>query len=48
MPAFFDGILRDGLSRAGALQRAQRQLLADPRFAHPGYWAPFLLIGGWL
>jgi CHAT domain-containing protein len=48
MPEFFAGILRDGLSRAGALQRAQRKLLADPRFAHPGYWAPFLLIGGWL
>lgn len=47
MPEFFAGILRDGLSRAGALQRAQRKLLADPRFAHPGYWAPFLLIGGW-
>jgi CHAT domain-containing protein len=48
MPEFFGGILRDGLSRAGALQRAQRKLLAEPRFAHPGYWAPFLLIGGWL
>ena len=48
MPEFFAGILRDGLSRAGALQRAQRKMLADPRFAHPGYWAPFLLIGGWL
>mgnify|MGYP000455817305 CR=1 FL=1 len=23
-------------------------LLDDPRFNHPSYWAPFLLIGNWL
>ena len=27
--------------------RAAR-LLADPRYQHPGYWSPFLLIGNWL
>jgi len=36
------------LSRAHALQEAQRSLAADPRYAHPAYWAPFLLIGNWL
>jgi CHAT domain-containing protein len=35
-------------SKARALQEAQRGVLADPRFRHPGYWAPFLLIGNWL
>lgn len=35
-------------SKAKALQEAQRSVLADPRFRHPGYWAPFLLIGNWL
>jgi CHAT domain-containing protein len=35
-------------SKAHALQAAQRALLSDPRFRHPGYWAPFLLIGNWL
>lgn len=35
-------------SKARALQDAQRALLADARFRHPGYWAPFLLIGNWL
>jgi CHAT domain-containing protein len=30
--------------KAQALQFAQRQLLNHPRFRHPGYWAPFLLI----
>jgi CHAT domain-containing protein len=48
VPELLAGILRDGLSRGRALQRAQRKLLADPRFSHPGYWAPFLLIGSWL
>jgi CHAT domain-containing protein len=40
--------LQSGESKARALQQAQRQLVADPRFAHPAYWAPFLLIGNWL
>jgi CHAT domain-containing protein len=35
-------------SKAQALRAAQRALLADARFRHPGYWAPFLLIGNWL
>jgi CHAT domain-containing protein len=40
--------LQSGESKAHALQQAQRQLVADPRFAHPAYWAPYLLIGNWL
>lgn len=35
-------------SKAKALQHAQRAVLEDARFRHPGYWAPFLLIGNWL
>lgn len=35
-------------SKAKALQQAQREVLGDARFRHPGYWAPFLLIGNWL
>jgi CHAT domain-containing protein len=35
-------------SKAKALQQAQRAVLEDARFRHPGYWAPFLLIGNWL
>jgi CHAT domain-containing protein len=31
-----------------ALRHAQTELLSDPRYRHPGYWAPFLLIGNWL
>ena len=45
--AFYKG-LNARLSRAQALRAAQRALAADPRFAHPAYWAPYLLIGDWL
>ena len=44
---FYKG-LKSRLSRAQALRAAQRSLAADPRFAHPAYWAPYLLIGDWL
>jgi CHAT domain-containing protein len=40
--------LKTGRSKAQALQAAQRALIAGGRYAHPAYWAPFLLIGNWL
>lgn len=30
-----------------ALQAAQLSMLAEPRYLHPGYWAPLLVIGNW-
>ena len=36
------------LTKAQALQTAQKKLLAQPRYSHPCYWAPYLLIGNWL
>ena len=36
------------VSRATALRRAQMKVLADPRYEHPGFWSPFLLINNWL
>jgi CHAT domain-containing protein len=36
------------VSKAKALQAAQVKLLADRRYAHPCYWAPYLIIGNWL
>jgi CHAT domain-containing protein len=45
---FYRGVQSGNLSKAHALQQAQRQLAADPRYQHPAYWAPFLLIGSWL
>jgi len=47
--AAFYGRLRDPeVSRAVALQDAQRKLLADWRYRHPGYWSAFVLISNWL
>ena len=42
--------LRDhpDITKARALQAAQLKLLADQRYAHPCYWAPYLIIGNWL
>jgi CHAT domain-containing protein len=45
---FHKGLQSGRLSKAQALRAAQRALAGDPRFAHPAYWAPFLLIGDWL
>ena len=47
MAAFYGG-LKQGMSKGKALQQAQLTLLSDLRYRHPGYWAPFLLIGNWL
>jgi CHAT domain-containing protein/predicted negative regulator of RcsB-dependent stress response len=45
---FYRGLQDPSISRATALQRAQVKLLSDPRYEHPGFWAPFLLINNWL
>ncbi len=39
--------LADGLPRRDALAESQRELLRDPRTAHPYYWASFTLSGDW-
>ena len=45
---FYQRLQDQSLSKARALQLAQQSLLNDRRYRHPGYWAPFLLIGNWL
>jgi CHAT domain-containing protein/Tfp pilus assembly protein PilF len=45
---FYQQLQHPSVSRAIALQRAQLKLLHDPRYQHPGYWSPFLLINNWL
>lgn len=47
---FYDN-LRQGMSKAEALQAAQKTWLvrnSTGRYSHPGYWAPFILVGDWL
>lgn len=36
------------VTKARAVQLAQLKVLRDARFEHPGYWAPYLIIGNWL
>jgi CHAT domain-containing protein len=48
MVSFYRELALPGTSRAQALARAQRELIADLRTRHPAYWAPFLLISNWL
>jgi CHAT domain-containing protein len=45
---FYEGISKEGLSKAMALRRAQLAIMAEPRFHHPAFWSDFLLIGDWL
>ncbi len=40
--------LHSGIPKAKALQKAQIKLLADARYGHPCYWAPYIIIGNWL
>lgn len=48
MHTFYQQLQTPGVSRARALQQAQQQLLHDPHYAEPFFWAPFLLINNWL
>jgi len=45
---FYRALQDPSVSRAAALRRAQLRLINDPRYAHPGFWSPFLLINNWL
>jgi CHAT domain-containing protein/Tfp pilus assembly protein PilF len=43
----FYGYLREGRSKDEALRSAQVELIRGQDFAHPYYWAAFLLTGDW-
>jgi CHAT domain-containing protein len=45
---FYARLKDPDVSKAEALRLAQVGFLDDLRYRHPGYWAPFLLIGNWL
>ncbi len=47
MTYFYQG-LNEGLSKAKALQRAQRALLTEEGYPAPYYWASYVLVGNWL
>jgi len=52
---FYTHLSKPGVSKAQALQAAQRKLIDAKKkdeinnsYVHPYYWAPFILIGNWL
>ncbi len=46
MLRFYAG-LRAGKPKGAALRMASLSLLRDPKYRHPYYWAPFVLMGDW-
>ena len=48
MDAFYAHWSGSANSKSESLRQAQLQLITNPQFAHPTYWAPYLMIGDWL
>ena len=45
---FYRQLHEGQLTKAKALQAAQRNLILDARYQHPAFWSPYLIIGNWL
>ncbi len=45
MVALHRRLVRGDVSKADALRRATLEVLENPRYVHPFYWAPFVLVG---
>ncbi|MBK1989626.1 CHAT domain-containing protein [Sphaerospermopsis aphanizomenoides BCCUSP55] len=48
MKEFYQHLGQPNISRAEALRLAQQFLLKNPKYDHPRYWAPYVLVGSWL
>ncbi len=47
MGEFYESLIKHKLSKTNALRKAQLALLSDDKYAHPFYWASFVLYGDW-
>jgi CHAT domain-containing protein len=47
MSKFYEGLVRNGLSKAEALRTSQLDLIDSGRWSSPRFWAAFVLTGGW-
>ncbi|MBF0450493.1 MAG: CHAT domain-containing protein [Candidatus Magnetomorum sp.] len=45
---FYRQLLKPGVTKAQAMQNVQKKFIAQRRYWHPLYWAPFLVIGNWM
>jgi len=48
MGQFYKEYANTSVTKADALRRAQQTLLKDPKYEHPYFWAPYVLVGNWL
>ncbi len=47
MQRFYKNLILNKLSKTDALQQAQKAIIGDGLYAHPFYWAGFVLVGDW-
>lgn len=47
MTEFYKNLIPGKLDKTDALRKAQLKLMSEEKFAHPFYWAPFIIIGDW-
>ena len=48
MTRFYQELTDKSISKAEALNRAQKSILQDPNYQHPYYWSPYIMVGNWL
>ncbi len=47
MQSVYQNYVNRGLSKVQSLRQAQLQLMQQAAYAHPTYWAAFILVGNW-
>ncbi len=48
MVQFYTELKKGGVTKAEALHRAQKALMAQPEYQNPYFWASYILVGNWL
>ncbi len=48
MREFYTQLKQGNITKAKAIKEAQINMLKNPLYEHPYYWAPFVLVGNWL
>lgn len=47
MKDFYNSLKKENVDKLDALRQAQINMIKNPKYSHPFYWAPFILIGDW-